>query len=1136
MNIFKAKVMKNYKILLLFLTLFLTTKTMSQSTGDYQSAATGLWNARTSWVRWSGSAWVTPTPAQGTPTSATGLITILNTHTITVSANVTVDQVVVNTTGTIIINSGITFTIANGTGTDLSVLGTVINSGTISNAGTINFQSGSTYEHAEDGGVIPTAIWDPNSTCLINFTSASLTTAPTGLSGQIFGNFTWNAKVPTASLDLIGLSTVAGNFLVSETGNTGVFGNTLRLQTALNVAGNFTTSGNSSLNLNNNSSAITYNITGNFTPGGNFMFSNGTGLTTINLKGTGKTITATTTNFFDFNLGPTVSNVVFHIISGASYSLSGNLSVNGNNTFIIDNGGTLNTGANIMNNNRNGESASGGIFTVSAGGTLEVGSIQGITTTGTSSGNIQTATRNYSTGANYVYYGTAAQSTGSGLTQNLPANITINNPGFTVTLSTNTNLSGILTVKAASILALSSFTLGATTAPSSVVIEDGAVTGSSITSTTGTLTLGGDVTVNSVTTGTSGANISALVNLGSATRTFNVANDGTAATDLTISGIISSAASGLTKAGAGTMVLSGLNSYPGITTINAGTIKVGAAGAGSNTPLGTTAAGTTVNSGGALDLNGFSLATAEPLTINGTGTAGEGALNNSAATAVTYNGAITLASAGSIGTTGNITLGGGITGSQDLTKSGSGSLNLGSSAATLKGLIISAGTLVSTSGNLSLAGNYINNGTFTHNSGTVTFNGSVAQTISGNSTTFNNVTMNSSYPVSALTFNNANTINGTLTLNHGHILTTTTNVLIMSPTAALALTATVQDSSFVKGSIIQTYNSRSAVNKSFPVGAGNMMHLAKLNIAQQNTTATQYIATYYHSSARTLGFQLPSTLKNVSDIDYWDISNMGANNVTTATLQLYYFAMDAVTDPAALRIAKTDDGGFWVDLGGVGTTVPAGNISSNLFNKYASLDTKFTLANSTGGNNPLPIKLTSFTAACDNNVVDLKWSTASETNNDYFTIERSKDIQEWTDVLNVNGAGNSNTTLNYTATDDRPYIGTTYYRLKQTDFDGAFTYSDVVSTDCGTTKPFEISSVYYQQGSNEIILTYTATEGDALKYGLYNLNGQLLQSNSLNANSSGSNEIHINTNDLVHGIYLIRLQNSEKALSEKVLL
>ncbi len=96
----------------------------------------------------------------------------------------------------------------------------------------------------------------------------------------------------------------------------------------------------------------------------------------------------------------------------------------------------------------------------------------------------------------------------------------------------------------------------------------------------------------------------------------------------------------------------------------------------------------------------------------------------------------------------------------------------------------------------------------------------------------------------------------------------------------------------------------------------------------------------------------------------------------------------------------------------------------------------------------LPIELRSFNAVCNGDKVNLNWSTVSETNNDYFTIEHSKDLQSWEIISTIPGAGNSNTTLNYSITDNKPYSGTNYYRLKQTDFNGNYKLFNVISAGC----------------------------------------------------------------------------------------
>ncbi|MEI6673700.1 MAG: autotransporter-associated beta strand repeat-containing protein, partial [Verrucomicrobiota bacterium] len=137
------------------------------------------------------------------------------------------------------------------------------------------------------------------------------------------------------------------------------------------------------------------------------------------------------------------------------------------------------------------------------------------------------------------------------------------------------------------------------------------------------------------------------LDLGGTLRSFSINDSINAALDLTISSAIQNG--GLTKDGTGTLLVSGTNTYGGLTTVGAGTLMLGAAGSGANTPLGTTAAGTSVTSGATLDLNGFSLTTSEALTLNGSGVNNaSGALTNSSATAATYAGLLTLGSTSSI--------------------------------------------------------------------------------------------------------------------------------------------------------------------------------------------------------------------------------------------------------------------------------------------------------------------------------------------------------------------------------------------------------------------------------------------------------------------------------------------------------
>ena len=92
----------------------------------------------------------------------------------------------------------------------------------------------------------------------------------------------------------------------------------------------------------------------------------------------------------------------------------------------------------------------------------------------------------------------------------------------------------------------------------------------------------------------------------------------------------------------------------------------------------------------------------------------------------------------------------------------------------------------------------------------------------------------------------------------------------------------------------------------------------------------------------------------------------------------------------------------------------------------------------------LPIELVIFEANINDDRVDIKWITATEINNDYFTVERSVDAKTWEEVIVTAGAGNSNQILEYFEADYEPIEGISYYRLKQTDFNGAYEYFNIV--------------------------------------------------------------------------------------------
>lgn len=134
----------------------------------------------------------------------------------------------------------------------------------------------------------------------------------------------------------------------------------------------------------------------------------------------------------------------------------------------------------------------------------------------------------------------------------------------------------------------------------------------------------------------------------------------------------------------------------------------------------------------------------------------------------------------------------------------------------------------------------------------------------------------------------------------------------------------------------------------------------------------------------------------------------------------------------------------------------------------------FTIGTKNTSASPLPIELLYFNAKANNNQVDLSWETATETNNDYFTIEKSKDGIDFTALKTIKSKGvngNSLTQQNYVDVDINPFAGNSYYRLKQTDLNNNFKYSNIVDVYFGDSSGSDVF-VYPNPNQGEFTLNF----------------------------------------------------------------
>lgn len=166
--------------------------------------------------------------------------------------------------------------------------------------------------------------------------------------------------------------------------------------------------------------------------------------------------------------------------------------------------------------------------------------------------------------------------------------------------------------------------------------------------------------------------------------------------------------------------------------------------------------------------------------------------------------------------------------------------------------------------------------------------------------------------------------------------------------------------------------------------------------------------------------------------------------------------------------------------------------------------------------NPLPVEWLSFEAFKGNNdAVNLSWSTASEVNNDYFEIERSENGKEFSVIASVEGNGNSSAVSTYQYTDSKPLNGTSYYRLKQVDFDGQYEYSVI--------RAVNIAAAYFvYPNPADTYLKILGLSDQQIRVRMLDLQGKEVNV----VITQEGDEINVDTSGLDRGYYILKLSGS----------
>jgi hypothetical protein len=169
--------------------------------------------------------------------------------------------------------------------------------------------------------------------------------------------------------------------------------------------------------------------------------------------------------------------------------------------------------------------------------------------------------------------------------------------------------------------------------------------------------------------------------------------------------------------------------------------------------------------------------------------------------------------------------------------------------------------------------------------------------------------------------------------------------------------------------------------------------------------------------------------------------------------------------------------------------------------------------------------------------VNVYWSTTSETNNDYFTIEKSSDGVHFEEISSVKGAGNSVRRIDYQFTDVEYTVGTTnYYRLKQTDLDGTSKTFSMVAVNCdgSTTSNFELNINENPVAGSSLVYNLNYDRDGLVTLKLYNTDGKLVDE-EIFYHRRGLNTYHHDLPSLAQGMYMMSISDGVHKTTAKLI-
>jgi hypothetical protein len=500
----------------------------------------------------------------------------------------------------------------------------------------------------------------------------------------------------------------------------------------------------------------------------------------------------------------------------------------------------------------------------------------------------------------------------------------------------------------------------------------------------------------------------------------------------------------------------------------------------------------------------------------------------------------------------------------------SGTFDVGSGDISGEDFVLTTGTYTATGGNLNLSGSLtINGGTFNAGSGDINvegdlsfnqatgtynnsngkliFDGSGTQVISGDFSgdVIQDLEINKPSGNVQLAANAIVYVSNLLELRSGLIDTRNTDVVFRLQNGIGSYSRT---SGYINGPLqVRLSNDN---NFTFPIGKGGNYKPLILKVANSSQTPNPLVweVEYYnqsaapYTSAENFGIDMTSIethgtpveqVVNINQSEYWrmdtgketvggtaiaeditiDISNLGINqdNINDQEIQVMFWNQGL---------------GQWDHMGGVASGTPAsGNVVSD---SLLSFSEKLITTGAEDSSIPLPVEMLYFQGVDERGIVELDWATSTEIDNDYFEVQRSQDGRDWEVIGVVTGAGTTVEEQRYDFSDLRPYVGNSYYRLRQVDYDGKFAFTEIVLVSV------RLEEISFNVFPNPVIDQLTVdirgiNANEVAIYEIVSLQGAYVGQGQLRADEAGriNEQLSLGLNQPA-GIYILRVMSSQR--------